>query len=436
MSGSAQRRVPHICTDSRVLKPGDFFLALSGENFDGHCFLEQAVRVGAAGAIVSKPVSLPAGFVLLQVNDTLEALQQIAARYRASLAIQIVGVTGSNGKTSTKDLTAAVLDQKFSVLKTEGNFNNHVGLPLTLLRADKSHQVGVIELGMNHPGEIAPLARIAAPTIGIITNIGVAHIEHMGSRDAIALEKGMLAEALPAEGFLVQCVSDDYAMAIAKRSKATAVLAGFDAGDIQASGLREGLEGTCFTVRANGESAEAFLPVPGRHMVQNALLAVATGMALGVSLEECMAALSAAKLTKGRLQQKVIRGIHFVDDSYNANPDSMIAALHTLGRLPVGGRRIAVLGRMNELGAHAESGHRRVGQAAAQAKMDLVIGVGDGAKWITEEASQAGAAVEHVESTEGAVALLRSQVKAGDIVLIKGSRSVRMEKVIEEFDRA
>lgn len=433
--GSAQALFTRICTDTRSLQAGDLFLALRGENFDGHAFVQEAIRLGAAGAIVEKTEETPADCVILEVADTLKALQEIAAKNRAGLRLEVVAITGSNGKTSTKDLTAAVLGCKGQVLKTEGNLNNHIGLPMTLLRAGAEHELGVLEIGMNHPGEIAPLAAIAAPRVAIITNIGVAHIEFMGSREAIALEKGMLAEALPANGHLIQNASDDFGPSIARRTRATALYAGIDAGDVQATQLREELDGTRFLIKAGGRSAEAYVPVPGRHMVQNALLAVSAGLVCGVPLEQCAAALGKAALTKGRLQQKVIRGIHFLDDSYNANPDSVIAALETLGRLPVRGRRIAVLGRMNELGDHAERGHRDVGKAAAAAKMDLVIGVGEGGAWITESAGRAGTAVQLAESTEGAAGLLRSCTREGDVVLVKGSRSVRMEDVIEEFAR-
>lgn len=425
-----------LCTDSRSLKKGDLFVALRGENFDGHTFLQAAVEAGALGAIVERAQTVPEGFVLIEVADTLAALQGVASKYRATLPMKVVGITGSNGKTSTKDLTAAVLERKFSVLKTEGNLNNHIGLPLTLLRAGKVHEFGVIEMGMNHPGEIAPLAKMAAPMIGIITNIGVAHIENMGSRAAIAAEKGMLAEALPKEGFLIQSAADEFAASISKRSSATSLLAGIDTGDVQATRLREEVGGTSFIIKANGEQVEACLPVPGVHMVQNALLAVTAGLVSGLSLGECAQALAQVVLTKGRLQKKLVKGIHFIDDSYNANPDSMIAALRTLERLPVEGRRIAVLGRMNELGQYAESGHKQVGEAAAQSRMDLVISVGESADWIAQAAAQAGATAEHVDSTESAAALLRNRVRPGDTVLVKGSRSVRMERVIEEFARS
>jgi UDP-N-acetylmuramoyl-tripeptide--D-alanyl-D-alanine ligase len=197
LSGDPAATVASVCTDSRALKPGDLFVALRGENFDGHRFLADATKLGAAGCVAEEaPSDLPPGFAVLQVRDTLTALQQIATNYRRSLSLKVVAITGSNGKTSTKDLTAAVLSQRFRVTKTAGNFNNHIGLPLTMLRAGAEDEIGVFEIGMNHPGEIAPLAALAVPDVAIITNIGVAHIEFMGSREAIAQEKGMLAEAL------------------------------------------------------------------------------------------------------------------------------------------------------------------------------------------------------------------------------------------------
>lgn len=434
-SGNAETLFTRVCTDTRTVQRGDLFVALRGENFDGHAFVQDAAGLGAAGAIVEKGNTTEDGFVLVEVADTLKALQQMAANYRAGLDLKIVGITGSNGKTSTKDFTAAVLASKGEVLKTEGNLNNHIGVPLTLLHGDRKHQFAVVEIGMNHPGEIAPLAQIAAPGVAIITNIGIAHIEYMGTREAIALEKGMLAEALPSTGHLIQSAGDEFGASISKRSKATAVYAGIESGDVQGRNLREDLTGTHFTVSIGTESAEAFLPVPGRHMVQNALLAVAAGVTCGLSLQSCAAALADANLTKGRLQQKLIRGVHFLDDSYNANPDSVVAALETLGKLPVRGRRIAVLGRMNELGTHAESGHRRVGKAAAENKMDLVIGVGEGAEWITESAEKAGTTVQFAPSTEAAAGLLRDCAREGDVIVVKGSRSVRMENVIQEFAR-
>ena len=432
-AGEPQGAVTTVCTDSRALKAGDLFVALRGEKFDAHTFVAEAARRGAAGAIVEEfPAELPQGFVVILVPDTLRALQQFAGNYRLSLPLQVVGLTGSNGKTSTKDLAAAVLGENFQVTKTEGNLNNHIGLPLTLLRARSSDQVGVFEMGMNHPGEIAPLAALAVPEVGIITNIGMAHIEFMGSREAIALEKGALAEALPASGTLILSAHDDFCDSLAARTKADVVLAGIGRGEVSASDLRPHSGGTRFVLHADGRTAEAELSVPGEHMVRNAVLAVAAGRVFGLSLEECAAGLTKLHLTKGRLEQKVIRGIQVIDDTYNANPDSVIAALRTLVSMPAAGRRIAVLGRMGELGVEAERGHRLVGEAAAQAHLDGVIGVGPDAQWITEAAWRGGVEkVVRVETTEEATKALRDFARAGDLVLIKGSRSSRMERIVE-----
>ncbi len=432
-AGDVHGTVTTACTDSRALKAGDLFVALRGEKFDAHTFVAEAARRGAAGALVEEfPLELPAGFAVILVPNTLQALQQLAGNYRRTLPLQVIGLTGSNGKTSTKDLTAAVLGENFQVTKTEGNLNNHIGLPLTLLRARASDQVGVFEMGMNHPGEIAPLAALAQPEVAIITNIGMAHIEFMGSREVIAQEKGMLAEVLPPSGTLILSAHDDFAEAIGARTKADVVLAGIGKGEVFATDLQAQASGTKFVLHADGRTAEAELAVPGEHMVRNAVLAVAAGRVFGLSLEEAAAGLAKLRLTKGRLEQKVIRGIQVLDDTYNANPDSVAAALRTLASMPAVGRRIAVLGRMGELGVEAEHGHRLVGEVAAQAHLDGVIGVGEETQWITDAAWRGGVEkVVHVDSTEEATKVLRDLVKAGDLVLIKGSRSARMERIVE-----
>ena len=430
LQGDPERTVTHVCTDSRTLQPGDLFVALRGENFDGHTFVRQAAALGAAGAVVDDSFTdeLPADFAVIRVTDTLTALQVIASRYRASLPLRVIGITGSSGKTSTKDFTAAVLGAKFRVVKTEGNLNNHIGLPLTMLRAGAADEIGVFEMGMNHPGEIAPLVAMAAPEVAIITNIGVAHVEFMGSRAAIAQEKGMLAEALPATGTLILNAGDEFSESIARRSSARSVMTGIDHGDLAATVLETGFDGSRFTV----EGVEFHLPAPGLHMVENALLAIAAGRVFGVSLASAAAGLASCKLTKGRLEQKLLHGIHILNDSYNANPDSMRAALRTLVSIPATGVRIAVLGCMGELGAESESGHRSVGEAAAQARIDVLIAVGPEAALIAEAGRASGLAdVHHVPDTSSAAALLAERARPGDLVLIKGSRSARMERVLD-----
>jgi UDP-N-acetylmuramoyl-tripeptide--D-alanyl-D-alanine ligase len=432
VSGDPAREVAVVCTDSRKLAAGDLFVALRGEKFDAHTFVAEAARRGATAAIVEEVTpGLPASFGLIKVANSLIALQRLSAGYRQSLSLKVVGITGSNGKTSTKDLTAAVLGERLRVTKTGGNFNNHIGLPLTMLNARRSDEVGVFEMGMNHPGEIAPLAELARPDVAIITNIGVAHIEFMKTREAIALEKGMLAEALNADGTVVLSAQDDFSRSIAARTKAKAVLAGIGAGEVQANGLQAGPGGTRFQLSADGRSVSAEVPVPGEHMVQNAVLAAAAGRVFGLSLEESAAGFTKLHLTKGRLEQKVVRGIQILDDTYNANPDSMIAALRTLASLPTSGRRIAVLGAMGELGDEAERGHRQVGTAAARERIDFLITVGNAATWIADAAQGGVGQVTKTDSTEEATALLRATARPGDLVLIKGSRSAKMERIVE-----
>ena len=432
--GNPAQTITRVNTDSRAVQLGDLFIALRGENFDGHSFVQQATSSGGAVAAVvdeTFTAELPAHIGVIRVADTLAALQSIATYYRASLPLRVIGITGSSGKTSTKDFTAAVLSEKFRVIKTEGNFNNHIGLPLTMLRASASDEIGIFEMGMNHPGEIAPLAAMAAPDAAIITNIGVAHIEFMGSRAAIAQEKGMLAEALSSSGHIILNAGDEFSAFIAARTQATAVLTGIENGDVQASMLETGFEGSRIAVRAGSESIEFTLPVPGRHMIENTLLAIAAGRIFGVSLAAAAAGLEKSRLTKGRLEQKSVRGIHILDDSYNANPDSMRAALRTLASLPSAGSKIAVLGRMGELGSESEAGHRSVGEAAAHAGIDLLITVGEEAGMIAEAAREQGMIkIFPVADADSAAELLAKSARAGDIVLIKGSRSARMERVL------
>ena len=437
-SGDGNVLVEKVSTDSRTLKRGDLFVALRGENFDGHKFVEAVAKAGAAGAIVDPDWkgSVPNKFAVIRAKDTLLAYQDLAANYRKSLPIKVLAITGSNGKTSTKDFAASVLTRKFRVTKTEGNFNNHVGLPRTILEATSEHEIGVWEVGMNHPGEIGALAKIAAPNAAIITNVGVAHIEFMGSRDAIAQEKGTLAEAVGPEGTVILNAEDPFSEAIAKRTRAKVVFAGIERGSVRAIEVRQSSDGSEFTILEGAHRCRAQLPVPGLHMVQNALLAVAAGRVFGLSIEECAAGLAAAPLTKARLQIKEVRGVQFIDDSYNANPDSMTAALRTLVELGAEGKRIAVLGEMRELGSETESGHAQVGEAAAEFGIDQLIAIGENGVIIADAAEKAGLKKSTaVKSTTEAAELLGEIAEPGDLVLIKGSRLAQTERVIDEFAR-
>src|SRR5438477_4407161 len=435
-AGAANISIERVSTDSRTVKPGELFVALRGENFDGHKFVEDAAQAGAAAALVENDWqgNVLQGFAILRAANTLRAYQDLACNYRKSLSLRVLAITGSNGKTSTKDFAAAVLGRRFRVTKTQGNFNNHVGLPRTMLEATSQDEVAVWEIGMNHPGEVAALAKIAAPDAAIITNIGVAHIEFMGSREAIAAEKGALAKAVAPDGTVILNADDPFSTDIAARARAKVILAGTTAGTVRASEITQSANGTDFTILEGAHRCRAQLPVPGLHMVQNALLGVAAGRIFGLSLEDFAAGLAAAPLTKARLQIKEIHGVQFIDDSYNANPDSMKAALRTLVELDADGKRIAVLGEMRELGDESERRHLEIGETAAALRVDYLIAIGEVAAAIVRAAERAGLEkTRAVTSAKEAAAVLVDIEEPGDLVLIKGSRAARTERVMEEF---
>lgn len=435
--GETNPLVRTISKDTRTLRAGDLYLALRGPQHDGNAHAAKAAEGGAAAVLIDDAAvldRLPNGFPAIVVPDSLVALQQWACSWRDRLALKVVGITGSSGKTSTKEFTAAILSARYQVVKTAGNLNNHIGVPLSILQASTSDDAAVWEIGMNHPGEIAPLAALVRPDLAIVTNVGVAHVEHMGSREAIADEKGALVEAVPAEGVVVLPAEDDFVDRLAARAQARVIRVGFSQGVVTASEIQMTTDGCRFLLHAEGETVAARLAIPGRHMVANALLAVAVGLESGVSLEECGEALATVRLTGGRLGRRQIRGITVWDDTYNANPDSMEAALQTLGALPTGGRRIAVLGAMGELGSHAGDGYRRVGRAAAQS-VDALIAVGAETGVLHESAREAGLDEAHLVGDVGeAAGLLRTLTREGDVVLVKGSRGAGMERVIKTFE--
>ena len=436
VQGSAAATVAAVSTDTRAIPRGALFVALCGEKYDAHDFLPQAVAGGAGALMVSRRNGYPEGMGIIRVEDTLAGLQRLARNYRRDWGGIVIGLTGSNGKTSTKDLTRAILSQRWKVNATRGNLNNHVGLPLTVLATEPDDTSAVCEMGMHHPGEIAPLAAIAAPDVAIITNVGTAHIEFMGSREAIAVEKGMLAEAVPENGCVVLNANDDFTPSLARRSSAKVLTAGIEAGDVRVSGLVTDATGSRFTLHLPDQSsAPVHLPVPGRHMAGNAALAAAAAFHLGMRIEEIAAGLESAQLTKGRLQVRRAGGLTFLDDTYNANLDSMRAALETLAGFSCEGRRIAVLGRMAELGSHAEKDHHAVGEAAWRSGIDelCVVGTAD-APLIAEGFLAAGgsaAAVRAFPDCPSCAGHLRRTATPADLILVKGSRSAAMEKVIE-----
>ncbi|HQW29496.1 MAG TPA: UDP-N-acetylmuramoyl-tripeptide--D-alanyl-D-alanine ligase [Verrucomicrobiales bacterium] len=437
IQGVPSQEVLSVSTDSRKAAPGDLFVALKGERFDAHKFLDDVAAAGVAAMLVSSlPVeseSYSGG--IIRVRDTLKGLQDLAFQYRqASPDLFVVGVTGSNGKTSTKDFLSAVLSVGGRVNKTAGNLNNHIGLPLTILSGLEGDRYGVWEMGMNHPGEIEVLADIARPNAAVITNIGTAHIEFMGTREAIAAEKAELPGAVPAGGYCVMPGADDFYELVKNSVACEMVPVGIGNGVVRAESLVADSGGRMrFSLCSEfGDAVPVVLPVRGNHMVMNALLAAAVGLREGIAPLEIAEALAGVQLTHGRLEELTIRGIDFIDDSYNANPDSMLAALQTVRSAEVKGRRVAVLGFMGELGEHEEIEHFRLGDRVVEQGIDALVTVGSRAARINERAVNL-AVNQNFDTHTEAAAFLRNYLTGGDLVLVKGSRSAAMERCIESF---
>ncbi|HSH95431.1 MAG TPA: UDP-N-acetylmuramoyl-tripeptide--D-alanyl-D-alanine ligase [Roseimicrobium sp.] len=441
VAGQESAEVSRVCTDSRIAGPGDLFVALAGERFDAHDFVEEVIGKGVTAVLVSKdrlPKS-PLAAGVIAVTDTRIALGKLGARYREDWKLPVVAVAGSNGKTTTKELIASVLRQRFETLWSEASFNNDIGVPLTLLNLNATHRAAVLEVGTNHPGELAPLIRCIAPRYGVITSIGREHLEFFHNIEGVAKEEGSLAELLPTDGVLF--INGDTAEVGTIRScaRCRVVQVGANAGgqnDWQATDVRVVAEATHFRVKApnNNFDGEYSVGLLGRHQVTNALLAMAVGAELGLTREELLRGLVACTPPKMRLQISTVGGRLVINDAYNANADSMLVALQTLKDLPVGGRRVAVLGDMGELGDESVAAHTEVGARVAELKLDLLVTVGERAKDIAMAAKAGGmGAVEVFETVESALGPVRELVRAGDTVLVKASRATRLERVIEAW---
>ena len=435
LSGSPETSVHRVCTDSRGLQTGDLFFALAGSRFDGHDFLRQAVEKGAGAVVINRdrvPASL-GSCAMIAVEDTRRALGQLAATYRQDFALPVVAVGGSNGKTTTKDLIASVLRQKVTTLWSEASFNNDIGVPLTLLRLERSHQAAVLEVGTNHPGELAPLLRMVRPTYGVITCIGREHLEYFGDVAGVAREEGWLAELLPVEGKLYVNGDDEWSGRTVERARAAVVRVGFEASnDLQARNLRLDASGVRFQVDGpKGEfSGEYQVRLLGRHQVVNALFAIAIGMELGLNRAEIARGLAECGPPKMRLELWENSGVSVLDDAYNANADSVVAALQTLRELPCKGRQVAVLGDMAEQGSHSEAAHREIGQRAAELGVGQLFAVGKMAPVVARAARYAGLnRVLEFADVDTAAAAVKSFVKSGDVVLLKASRATRLERI-------
>ncbi|MBC7249270.1 MAG: UDP-N-acetylmuramoyl-tripeptide--D-alanyl-D-alanine ligase [Anaerolineae bacterium] len=438
-----------VVIDSRLVTPGGMFVALRGERQDGHDFVADAFSRGAVAAIVERelpiechvldtrrlPLPGPAGGVSLPlcllVEDSLAALQRFAAFWRAKFDVRVIGVTGSVGKTMTKEMAYAVLKRRFRTLKSEGNYNNEIGLPLTLLQLSPEHERVVLEMGMYDIGEIALLAEIARPVVGVVTNVGPVHLERLGTIERIAQAKAELVQALPADGVAILNGDDPLVRPMAEMTAARPFFYGLSPDcDLWASEVQSrGLEGVHFRLHYQGETIHARVPLLGRHSVHTALRAAAVGLVEGESWEEIIGGLQDTV----QLRLVVVPGINgctLLDDTYNSAPASAIAALNLLDELE--GRKIAVLGDMLELGSYEEEGHRKVGRRAVDVAA-ILVAVGPRGRIIGEEALACGMPAERVyfaADNAQASAWLREVVAPGDVVLVKGSRGMRMEEIV------
>ncbi|MXS86390.1 UDP-N-acetylmuramoyl-tripeptide--D-alanyl-D-alanine ligase [Nitrosomonas sp. HPC101] len=425
-----------VSTDSRTLKPGDLFVALSGEQFDGHRFIYAAIEKGAVAAMISADTAITptqSGFGWIKVNDTRLGLGQLAANWRQRFTLPLIAVTGSNGKTTVKEMSAAIFRHAFgpeNVLATAGNLNNDIGVPQMLLQLNIGHTCAVIEMGMNHSGEIAYLSQLATPTIAVITNAGTAHIEYLGTTEAIARAKGEIFEGLATQGVAVINADDPYALLWRQLAGNRQIL---DFGITNTAAISAqrvpGSSGSAWLLQLPDGGVEITLQVPGHHNIYNALAAAAVATAAGINPTAIAAGLCDFRGIPGRLQKKT--GLHqsiLIDDTYNANPDSMRAALNVLVEMP--GKKILIMGDMGELGADAAAFHYSIGQQAAAAGVDALLVLGELSR---QTAAGFGSGAQSFADLDTLLEQAKDCLEKNVTVLVKGSRFMRMERVIEQL---
>ena len=428
-------RVSRMQSDSRKVRSGDLFVALKGAKADGHDFAETAINHDAVAALVSRPISekLPS----IEVEDTLRAYGEIAAGYRKLTGVKVVGITGSVGKTTTKEMTASVLEAVYHTAKTEGNHNNNLGLPMTIMDMPENTEVAVLEMGMNHSGEMEYLSDIARPDLAIITNIGTMHIEHLGTREGILQAKLEIMRGMPDDGAGVFNGDEPLLWNIRAIGKHKKYYYGIEnhACDVTATDIVELDDGVRFVVHGFGQQFELFVPMLGRHAVYNALAATTVGLLLGVKAEKIQARFSSFHNTGMRQKIYVKNGVTIIEDCYNAGPESTEAALDVLAGIKTDGRRIAVLGDMLELGNRSAAEHYRIGRLAV-GKADLLLTYGEHSVRTLTGAITGGMNpknTDHFDTHEDMAHMLKMRVSEGDVVLFKGSRGMRMEKVLQLF---
>jgi UDP-N-acetylmuramoyl-tripeptide--D-alanyl-D-alanine ligase len=419
--------------DSRSIRPGELFFAVKGDRFDGHDFVAQALATGSAAVVrKDKLLQFENKANLIAVDDTLTGLQRLATGARRLWGKPLVGVTGSAGKTTTKEAIAHLLSTRFRVLKSEGNFNNHFGLPLMLLKLEREHDIAVIEMGMSHAGEIKALAGIAHPEIGVVTNVAAVHLEFFKSVADIARAKYELVEALPAGGAAVLNSDDEYVSQFGRDFKGKVVLYGTrPTADVRAENVQaRGPDGSSFDLVVGGCREPVLLPLVGAHNVLNALAAAAVGLERGMSPSNVAHALASLRPADKRGQVLQLGNITVINDCYNSNPKALEAMVDALATMPAK-RRIVVVGEMLELGPAAEQMHRHAGEHAANKKIDVVIGVRGLAKHVTDAAGGRGIAAEFVATPEEAGEWLAREARDGDVVLLKASRGVKLERALD-----
>ncbi|MGV7219958.1 MAG: UDP-N-acetylmuramoyl-tripeptide--D-alanyl-D-alanine ligase [Nitrospinales bacterium] len=431
-----------ITINSRLAKPGELFFCIKGEAFDGHDFIDDAISKGVSGIIFSdkdkfsgKQVSSENLFAI-QVQDTLRALQDLACFHRKQHTLRVVGVTGSNGKSTTKEMIAAIAETSGETLKNKGNLNNHIGLPLSLFELNKAHEIAVLEMGMSAAGEIRRLAEIALPEIGVITNIFPAHLVELKNTRAVQSAKGELFESLAKEGTAVVNADDPMVFELAEKLRSRVITFGIDQpADVTATDISfRKNTGFDFTVNLFGEKFPIYLPFISFGSIYNSLAAIATGHALGISKENISIGIGKSVHLSQRGEILTHNSMTILDDSYNANPGSMKDALKTMSLFHANGKKFFVIGDMLELGDFSETAHLDLGKEVASSSADYLITVGTLAKIVAQSARQSGIRKDRVasfESHQDAADFLSGHAASGDFILVKGSRSSRMEKIIE-----
>ena len=437
LRGTPDATITRVCTDSRGTRAGDLFFALSGERFNGHEFLDQVERRGAQAVVIEREkVNTPSpGCAVIAVDNTRKALGRLAAHYRRDFDLPVIAVGGSNGKTTTKELLASVLRQRFPTLSSEASFNNDIGVPLSLLRLDRSHRAGVFEVGTNHPGELAPLVRMVRPRMGVLTGIAREHLEFFEDLRGVAEEEGWLAELLPETGRLFVNGDSPDLESILNRTRAAVTRVGFGpANDWRAVRVEADETGASFQIETSDPEMRGDYRVNliGRHQVVNALLAAAVGRELGLVRNEIQKGLAGCRPLVMRMQVWKTNDVHVLDDAYNANTDSMLAALETLKEFPCAGRRVAVLGEMAELGPHSARAHAEIGRRAAELNLDQLFAVGKMAGVMGAAARAAGLMrVLELGDSDSVARAVKLFVRSGDVILVKASRAARLERVTE-----